>query len=302
MNNLLEQYYTGITQQLRTEVDLINSLFQHQGVKGEGNETVLRDFLTKFIPKRYGVGTGIVIDRDGNPSGQCDVVVYDDLSYPAFFFLTASHFFPIDTVRVVIEVKTTIDSSKAKEACKSIAAVRKLPIPSQLGDSPTLSRETQNGKRVYENWRYSPPSGCVFTYNSDVKQFETFKNWFTPSKKSDKPKYFPTLIGCLDQGIVRYRDTNPRDEDQPEGYTCPVRDESGNIVETTEPAGQWQSYNGTLYPVKQIGDRNILVDQSRVFLLFSLYLFELIRIKKPNPRIEMPIHYLNTLEQSVLQI
>jgi hypothetical protein len=302
VDNFLEQYYRGITQRLRAEVDFINALFRHPGVKGEGNEKVLRDFLTKFIPKQYGIDTGIVIDRDGNSSGQCDVVIYDDLSYPAFFFLTASHFFPIDTVRVVIEVKTTIDSSKAKEACKSIAAVRKLPRPDPFGDPPTLSRLSQNGKRVYENWRHSPPSGCVFAYKSDVKRFESFKNWFTPSKKNDKPKYFPTLIGCLDQGIVRYRDTDPLDGSQPEGYTCPVRDESGNIVEPTKPPGEWEKYDRTIYPVKQIGDRNILVDQSRVFLLFALYLFELIRIKEPSPKIEMPIHYLNTIEQSVLQI
>jgi len=108
MNNLLDQYYKGITQQLRAEVDLINSLFEHQGVKGYGNESALRDFLAKFIPKKYAVSTGVVIDRKGKPSGQCDIVVYDDFSFPTFFTLTPSHFFPVDIVRVVIEVKTTL--------------------------------------------------------------------------------------------------------------------------------------------------------------------------------------------------
>jgi hypothetical protein len=65
MPDIISQYYQGIVQQLRSEVDSINSLFQHQGVKGSGNESVLRELLTKFIPKRFGIGTGVVIDRNG---------------------------------------------------------------------------------------------------------------------------------------------------------------------------------------------------------------------------------------------
>jgi len=55
----------------------VNSIFIHQGVKGEGNEHVLRELIKKFIPKRYGVGTGEVIDRNGKQSRQCDIVTYD---------------------------------------------------------------------------------------------------------------------------------------------------------------------------------------------------------------------------------
>lgn len=302
MDNLLEQYYRGITQRLRAEVDLINSLFQHQGIKGEGNETALRDFLTDFIPKQYGVGTGVVIDRDGKPSGQCDVVIYDDLSYPAFFSLTASHFFPIDIVRVVIEVKTKLDATKAKTARENIRILRTLSVPEHYGDPPPLSHEMTNGSRVYENREYSPPSGCVFAYSSRTKRFKTFKNWFTPDSVTGKPKQCPTLVGCLDQGIVRFKSTHPRDDEQPESYTFPVRDEHGKTVEPSEPVGQWQDYSGTRYPVKQVGSKSILVDQSRILLLFSLYLYELIRIKRPNPRTELPIHYLTTLEQSAWKV
>lgn len=92
MNSTL-QYYRGIVQQLRAEVDSINSLFKHQGIKGDGNETALRDLLIKFIPKRYGVGTGIVIDRHGNQSRQCDIIIYDKQLYPSILSLTSVHFF-----------------------------------------------------------------------------------------------------------------------------------------------------------------------------------------------------------------
>jgi hypothetical protein len=75
MKNILEEYYRGITQKIQGEVRFINSIFDHQGVKGEGNEAILRDLIKKTIPKQYGVGTGIVIDRHGNQSKQVDIVI-----------------------------------------------------------------------------------------------------------------------------------------------------------------------------------------------------------------------------------
>jgi hypothetical protein len=60
--DILTQYYRGIAKQLRLEVDEINALFHNQGVKGEGNERALRKLLTKFIPKRYSIGSGVIID------------------------------------------------------------------------------------------------------------------------------------------------------------------------------------------------------------------------------------------------
>ena len=303
MKDLVEQYYKGITQQLRAEVDLVNSLFQHQGVKGNGNEAALRDFLAKFIPKKYAVGTGIVIDRNGKPSDQCDIVVYDDFSYPAFFTLTPSHFFPVDIVRVVIEVKTTMNRSKARIACSNIEAVRNLSIPSQYGDPPPLSKETANGNRVFQNWKYSPPAGCIFSYNTDVKDFQTFKRWFTPQNADLQAKNAPTLVGSLDQGIIILRDTFPRDNStQPDSYTFPVKDKSGKNVLVSDKDARWQDYEGISYPVKTVNGNNILVDQSQILLLFVLYLFELIRIKEPNPRMELPIHYLSLLEDRAIKI
>ena len=58
--SILEQYYKGILSQLQGEVDFINELFSHNGLKGEGNEGAIRELIKKWIPKRYSVGTGIV--------------------------------------------------------------------------------------------------------------------------------------------------------------------------------------------------------------------------------------------------
>lgn len=52
MSNILETYYRGIAQQLRAEVDFINTIFTHQGVKGDGNESILRNLLKTIYSKK----------------------------------------------------------------------------------------------------------------------------------------------------------------------------------------------------------------------------------------------------------
>ena len=46
--NILSQYYKGILGQLNSEVQLINRLFKHNGMKGDGNETAIRDLIIKL--------------------------------------------------------------------------------------------------------------------------------------------------------------------------------------------------------------------------------------------------------------
>jgi len=81
LTNFLVQYYQGIAQRLRSEVDIINELLDHQGLKGEGNEAILRDLIKRFIPNKFGVGTGVVIDHTGKQSKQCDIVIYTRPSF-----------------------------------------------------------------------------------------------------------------------------------------------------------------------------------------------------------------------------
>ena len=73
-------------------------------------------------------------------------------------------------------------------------------------------------------------------------------------------------------------------------------------MKTSKTTGQWESHKGVRYPVKEVKGENILVDQSRVLLLFLLYLDELLRIKRMSPRVELPIHYLDTLMESAVKV
>jgi hypothetical protein len=317
MGNLLRQYYQGITQQLRSEVDFINSLFEHQGVKGEGNEAALRELLKKFIPTRYGVGTGVVIDRHGKPSRQCDIIVYDIFLYPSLLALTSIHLFPVDLVYATIEVKTTLNAQTAKEALENIASVRRLDyIQAEFVDQELDGTDLVEGFRKTE-----PPIGVIFAYNSEARQCDTFKNWFTPDNDQDTPMY-PSLICCLDMGIVSFgpekapetvsvTSTNPEIGMKPKCLTFPVarkKDTSQGEVKSKDdvqvltvrsPAEnqQYLTYEGSNYPIKKIDKDYRAIDQGRTLLIFLLHLADLLAHKKIHPDISFMNTYMEALDR-----
>jgi hypothetical protein len=290
MVNIIEQYYRGITQQLKAEVNFINTLFRHQGVKGEGNEEILRDLLRRFIPKKYGIGTGIVIDRQGNQSRQMDIIIYDTYLYPSLLSIATVHMFPVDIVYATIEVKTTLNSKSVSEAKANIASVKDLNIV----EDDFLISETRGDSLKFVNYAPRHPLGIVFAYNSDALQFETFKNWFMPFNLSETSKS-PVLVGCLDQGLVMFTDIYPQNGMQPEGWLITLIEKSADGSNTPIVPGQsveFYSHEGIIYPVKKVGENYVVIDQSRILLLFVLILSEMLSYRKINPGISFLNKYL----------
>lgn len=274
MINIIEEYYRGIYQQIRGEVNFINSLFEHQGVKGEGNETLLRDLLRRFIPQRYGVGTGVIIDRFGKQSKQIDIVIYDKFLYPSLLSLATVHFFPVDIVYATIEVKTTLSAKSANEALANIASVKALDI---IPDHFMMS-EPGGSFNVVD---YAPkhPLGFVFAYNCEAQQVETFRNWFVPIDANSILKY-PALVGCLDLGLIVFAN-------DPNGiamYPEVGMQAYGKVFSASEQEN---------FPIKTIHNGPIAIDQSKTLLNYILYLNEFLQNRRINPNISFINHYLS---------
>ena len=56
----------------------------HPGEKGGIRERRVQDFLMKYLPDRYGVARGHIIDWQGGVSLQEDIVIFDKLNYLYF--------------------------------------------------------------------------------------------------------------------------------------------------------------------------------------------------------------------------
>jgi hypothetical protein len=255
---MLDKYYQGILGRIRAEVDAINSLFAHQGLKGEGNENVLRELLRQFIGKRYAVGSGVVIDHTGGVSRQCDTVLYDNHLYPSLFSMTSMHLYPIDVVYATIEVKTTLTSTEAAKAIDNLASVRRLK-PQDPSPRPRMG------------W----PFGLIFAYNSDAQAIKTFNDWFVANPEFQN---LYALVVCLDQGIIN------KLGDKPKTLTFPVGSKDQYVIPDRHQDPY--SYEGRLYPVTKADEHFVLVDQARLLVYFLLMLNDMLRYRQLDPHVD----------------
>lgn len=292
--NILSQYYKGILQQLNSEVQLINQLFNHSGIKGEGNETAIRDLIVRFLPKKYAVGSGIVIDRYGNKSRQCDIIIYDNHNYPELLSMSTSKFYPVDLVYAVIEVKTKLDSEKSKIAIQNIDSVLKLEyIKERFRVSPTEPiHEINLYTKLFIEEHTKPPLGLIFAYETETNCLNTFLNWFSKQNSKDFENT-PNNVCSLDQGILVFKNSKP--EIFP--LVFPISDgidfQTTNKNNPTEINGRKLCfYNESYFPYTKIGTEEVLVDQGKTLLNFILILTKMLQKRYINPNLDLMEYYL----------
>jgi len=146
------------------EIDGVN----HHGEDGNYRELVLRNIIRRFLPNNLSIGTGFVISNDeegAKRSTQIDILIYDN-SYPLLFKEGDFIITTPQSVKAIIEVKTTIVNSDLNE------------ILEKSKDNYNLI--TKNGGEIFNG---------VFSYNYK------YNNLFDKRKK-DK-KLTPTIENSL---------------------------------------------------------------------------------------------------------
>jgi hypothetical protein len=95
---VVEDYWSGVLRRLQTEVDVFNQLVNHLPTRGTENELSFIRLLGGLVPRRYGIGTGLLIDAHDKSSNQTDIVIYDQADEPAILAQTSQVLFPIENV------------------------------------------------------------------------------------------------------------------------------------------------------------------------------------------------------------
>jgi hypothetical protein len=98
------------------------------GLMGAAREHRLRERLTGMLPGGVAVGSGCLIDTNGQTSRQQDIVVYERHLCPVFSVadLDEASYFPCEGVAAVGEVKSTLDRDQLADALKKVRSVRDL--------------------------------------------------------------------------------------------------------------------------------------------------------------------------------
>ncbi len=108
------------------------------GIVGDATEGGWRAMLCDFLPGRYGVVSGKVVDSHGHQSEQTDLIVHDTYYSPLMFAIGDDNFVPAESVYAVFEIKQTLNKEHLDAAARKAESVRRLhrtsaDIPNQFG-------------------------------------------------------------------------------------------------------------------------------------------------------------------------
>lgn len=112
---------------------LLNKLAQvkvfikkHNPTIGLLTEEIIRDFLKEHLPKSVSVEQGFIINSEGEVSKQCDILIYDSLSYSPLYRIKDVVIIPSESVIAVIEVKTTINKKIFHDTIKYFREISRI--------------------------------------------------------------------------------------------------------------------------------------------------------------------------------
>ena len=99
---------------------------EHHGAKGEGREEALAAGIRPFIPRRFDLSTGEVVNSTGGRSQQQDLIVSDSYLGTPFISQGRIGVHPVESVVATVQVKSWLDSSEARSGVRNLASVKQL--------------------------------------------------------------------------------------------------------------------------------------------------------------------------------
>ncbi|ACB85089.1 DUF6602 domain-containing protein [Natranaerobius thermophilus] len=164
------------------ELDLVYQL-NHNPEKGREAEKILSAFLSEYIPKKYKISTGFVLNHNRGISNQCDILIYDDIEMPNLFSGHANKVIHILSLRAVIESKMNLsDSNMITKENEKFESIKKL-----YREDPEI-----------KNLLYGEPLTILFAYRSYLDE----QKLLTALNKLENKNI--DLIFCANLGVFDY--------------------------------------------------------------------------------------------------
>ncbi|MBF0368609.1 MAG: hypothetical protein HQL52_04050 [Magnetococcales bacterium] len=122
----LQDAFAAEQKHLLAALQLSSKSITHDGEMGEVNENLIINMLRKYLPNRYKVDSGVVVDSCGRTSDQIDVIIYDRQYTPTLLDQENFRFVPAEAVYCVFEVKPEVSKRYYKYAVDKVNSVRGL--------------------------------------------------------------------------------------------------------------------------------------------------------------------------------
>ena len=161
----LEEIIDSINIDMRNHFENLTKGFKHRGLKGVEREGIVREFLTKYLPKVFGIATGEIVATDGTTSSQQDIIIYDSFRCPLLYNEKSTQVVYIEGVSVVIEVKSVLDSLEIEKSIINISSVKKMPKKAFMKQKSVVKSTVTE---LNEEKNYFNTMGILFAFSSKL--------------------------------------------------------------------------------------------------------------------------------------
>jgi hypothetical protein len=122
-------------------------------------EEILREEISKILPKRYTTTTSIISDKYGHTAGEVDMAIFNDLWFPKLKIgdekLSKKSYLPIESIYAVGEIKQTLDFKTLDEACEKLVMCHRLDRPFTKNFRIVENRQKEYPEQHISNPLYS---------------------------------------------------------------------------------------------------------------------------------------------------
>ena len=122
----LNDLYVSMQDEMISRLNIGKIAFVHSGTKGDETESNWIEWFENYLPKRYKVNKGIIIDSNGHQSDQIDIIIYDTQYTYLVFRHDKTLLIPAESVYAVFEVKPSLNKANMEYASGKVKSVREL--------------------------------------------------------------------------------------------------------------------------------------------------------------------------------
>ena len=197
----VRMYFKALQHIFELQSKTLTHVLPHCGERGANDVLRFREFLTRVLPRKFSLGTGFIVCSEPGlpPSGQTDVVIYDEILNSPLHRELAALVYPIETVYAAIEVKGVLTKDNLKKALADIARIRRLANHGWHMQYVSEPKDPRNPSQCIVRGRESkiplPPRTYVFAYEQRGWQsLEEFADFLQQALQDEKEAYLHGVL------------------------------------------------------------------------------------------------------------
>jgi hypothetical protein len=155
------------------------------------------ELIERFLPKRFSIGSGLIVTSSGKVSSQTDIVIYDNFYNAPIKMHQGFSIFPIESVYATIEVKSTVDDAKFQTSLQNNEILRSFKDDKYYVQYAAKEVEEKSGKFIVDMKTGSiklPPRTYIVAFEADWKTYGGLKDRFRDLAEKHKTHLHGLLI------------------------------------------------------------------------------------------------------------